>query len=82
MQQARHGKAADPKTAAVLALAQQIVMQRGHLSAADVAKFKAAGFDDGAVLEVLVNVVLNIYTNYTNHIAGTEVDFPVVELAA
>jgi hypothetical protein len=27
-----------------------------------------------------VNVVLNIFTNYTNHIAATEIDFPVVVL--
>ena len=27
------------------------------------------------------NVALNVLTNYTNHIAGTDVDFPVVPLA-
>jgi len=55
---------------------QQIVESRGHVSPAEVAAFKAAGHTDADVLEVLVNVVLNIYTNYTNHIAGTEIDFP------
>lgn len=77
IEQARRGRSDDAKTTAVLTLAAQIVNQRGHASATEVAAFKAAGFDDGAVLEVLVNVVLNIYTNYTNHIAGTEVDFPL-----
>jgi hypothetical protein len=35
---------------------------------------------DADILEVLVNVVLNIFTNYTTHIAATEIYFPVVEL--
>jgi alkylhydroperoxidase family enzyme len=43
---------------------------------AELDAFKAAGFDDAAILELLVNVVLNIYTNYTNHLARTDIDFP------
>lgn len=76
--QARHGRADTPRDAAVLTLARRIVETRGHVPTAELDAFKAAGFDDAAILEVLVNVVLNIFTNYTNHIAGTEIDFPVV----
>lgn len=74
---ARLGQAADAKTTAVLALARSMVDSRGHPTLAELDAFKAAGFGDAEILEVLVNVVLNIYTNYTNHIAGTEIDFPV-----
>ena len=74
--QARGASAHNARDAAKLKLAKQIVEQRGLLSPADVAAFKSAGHTDADVLEVLVNVVLNIYTNYTNHIAGTEIDFP------
>ena len=80
--QARSGNSVDAKTQAALRLAAQIVAQRGRLDAAELAAFKAAGFTDADVLEVLVNVVLNIFTNYTNHIAGTEVDFPLPEKLA
>jgi hypothetical protein len=31
---------------------------------------------------VVANVVLNVLTNYFNHVAQTEIDFPKVELAA
>ena len=65
---------------AILELAQAITRERGHLSASKVAPFKSRGLTDADILEVLVNVVLNIFTNYTNHIAATEIDFPVVEL--
>ena len=47
---------------------------------AKLASFKSRGLTDADILEVLVNVVLNIFTNYTNHIAATEIDFPVVVL--
>jgi alkylhydroperoxidase family enzyme len=77
---ARHARAADSRDAAIVELAQAITRERGKLSAADVASYKARGLSDADLLEVLVNVVLNIYTNYTNHIAATEIDFPVVVL--
>ena len=76
---ARHGRASDPRDAALLVLARRIVETRGHVPTSELDAFKAAGFDDGAILEVLVAVVLNVFTNYTNHLARTEIDFPVVE---
>ena len=80
---ARAARAEDPHNAAVLALARAIVDNRGHVDVAALDAFKAAGFGDGEILEVLVNVVLNVFTNYTNHIARTEIDFPLrAKLAA
>ena len=73
---ARGAQAENPRDAAVLKLAEAIVMHRGHVPTATLDAFKAAGFNDGDILEVLVSVVLNIFTNYTNHIADTDLDFP------
>jgi hypothetical protein len=33
---------------------------------------------DPEVLEVVTNVALNVFTNYLNIVADTEIDFPVV----
>jgi alkylhydroperoxidase family enzyme len=44
----------------------------------DLAAVRAAGFDDGAIAEVVAQVALNIFTNYFNHVAGTDIDFPRV----
>lgn len=74
---ARDAQAEQPRDAALLRLASAIVHDRGHVPTAELDEFKAAGFGDGDVLEVLVNVVLNVYTNYTNHLARTDIDFPV-----
>jgi hypothetical protein len=35
-----------------------------------------AGFTDGEVAEIVATVVLTIYRNYFNLVAGTELDFP------
>ena len=49
---------------------QQIVRQRGLISDAEFAAARSA-LGEAAVLEVIAVVALNIYTNYTNHIAQT-----------
>ena len=38
------------------------------------------GFDDAGVIEIVVNVALNVLTNYVNNVALTDVDFPKVDL--
>ena len=65
-----------------MALARRIVETRGHVPTAELDAFKAAGHDDAAILEVLLVVVLNVFTNYTNHLARTDLDFPAAEALA
>jgi uncharacterized peroxidase-related enzyme len=79
---ARFAKADNNRDMAILELARNIVTARGHLSTTEVNTFKSRGLSDADILEVLVNVVLNIFTNYTNHIAATDIDFPLVDLKA
>jgi uncharacterized peroxidase-related enzyme len=73
---AREARADTARDTALLQLARSIIANQGHVPTGELDAFKAAGLADADVLEVLVSVVLNIYTNYTNHIARTEVDFP------
>jgi uncharacterized peroxidase-related enzyme len=72
------GQASESKNAAVLALARSIVKKRGQLVDSDLTAFHAAGYGSDALVELVANVALNIFTNYFNHIAGTEIDFPHV----
>lgn len=74
------GRSSDPKLAAALAFARQVVATRGRVDEADLAAVRAAGHDDGAVIEIVANVAANILTNYLNHVADTAIDFPVVEV--
>lgn len=72
------GQSADATAQTALAFAQAVLAKRGKVSDAELAAIKAAGFSEGQVLEIVTNVVLNIFTNYFNNVAGTEIDFPRV----
>lgn len=72
----------DAELDVLLTFARRIVDQRGLVSDADIAAVRDAGYDDGAIVEVVANVVANIFTNYINHVAETEIDFPTVDLTA
>ena len=72
----RLGIAVDPKADALIHFARRVVEARGHVTDADVQAVRDAGFDDGVIAEIVANVALNIFTNYFNSVAETEVDFP------
>ena len=50
------------------------------LGDAELAAARVAGLVDGEIVEVVAHVALNIFTNYLNNLAGTDVDFPRVAL--
>lgn len=79
---ARNGNAADAKTDAALKFAGAVIVNRGEVSDADLQAVKSAGFSDGEIGEIIANVALNIFTNYFNEIAKTDIDFPKVRLGA
>jgi uncharacterized peroxidase-related enzyme len=74
----RAGTSTDPKADVAVRFAVKIAQERGHVADADVAAVKAAGFDNGQVMEIVMQVALSTLTNYVNVVAGTEIDFPVV----
>ena len=73
------GKATDAKSQAVLDFTLKVVEKRGQVSDADVKAIKEAGFSETEVVEMVAVIALNIFTNYFNHVADTEIDFPVVK---
>jgi uncharacterized peroxidase-related enzyme len=75
---ARDGRSDDAPTQAALHFALQVAQSRGHVSDADLATVRLAGFDEASVLEIVVNVALNVLTNYVNNVAHTDIDFPKV----
>jgi uncharacterized peroxidase-related enzyme len=76
---ARGGTSVDGKTNAILHLTVQLVEKRGVVSDDDLAFVRDAGATDDEIAEVVANTALNLFTNYFNHVAETEVDFPAAE---
>ncbi|MCT8330367.1 carboxymuconolactone decarboxylase family protein [Albidovulum sediminis] len=76
------GQSDDPRTAAILRLATAIVTARGMLEDADLASARGAGLSEADIVETVAQVVANIFTNYLNHVAGTDIDFPARKVRA
>ena len=75
----RSGASNDPQADAAVRFAAKVVQLRGKVSSDDVAAVKAAGYSDAQLVEIVQHVALNTWTNYINEVAGTEIDFPVVQ---
>jgi len=82
MQLARNATAADPKAEAMLRFTQALVLQRGEISEEDFQALRKAGFSDAQIVEIVANIALNIFSNYFNSVAKTEVDFPLLQPGA
>jgi uncharacterized peroxidase-related enzyme len=72
----RFGTAIDPRADALIRFAVKVVQTRGRVSDADLADVREAGFGDAVVAEVIAHVALDVFTNYFNNVAATDVDFP------
>lgn len=70
------GRSDDPRTAAILRLAKAIVASKGMVADDDLASARNAGLTEADIVETVAQVVANILTNYLNHVAGTDIDFP------
>lgn len=73
---ARRGQSADPKMAAMLRLARSIMETRGKVPDEELSQARSAGLNDAEIVEVCANVARNIYTNYFNNLAQSQLDLP------
>lgn len=66
----------DDKLDAVAALARSIHEHKGFVPTADLDAFRAAGFGDQQIVEVLVAYIHITYTNFFNHLNESVLDIP------
>ena len=74
----RAGESSDPKVAAALGFARSVNAKRGAVSDDDLARVRAAGWDDGEIAAIVAHVGLNVFTNYFNLVTRPVVDFPEI----
>lgn len=74
----RGGASNDPKADAAVRFAAAVVRQRGQVGNEQIHAVRSAGYSDAQVLDILLAVALNTFTNYVNEVAQTEIDFPAV----
>ncbi len=74
----RAGTSNDAKADAAVRFAVLVTRARGHVDAAAVQAVRAAGYSDAQIVEIVMHVALNTWTNYLNEVAATDIDFPEV----
>ena len=79
LEAARRGEASEPYARAALGFAAAVVHERGHVKPSAIEDLRHEGFDDEEIVELIACVALNVFRNYFNLVAGTEIDFPVVK---
>ena len=78
----RAARASTPKDGAALRFVQILLERRGAVGDADFAAVKEAGWNDAEIGEMVGHVALNVFSNYFNHVAQPELDFPAVAPAS
>jgi uncharacterized peroxidase-related enzyme len=73
-------QSSDPKDAAALRFVEALVQHNGKLPAAAFNEVRSAGWTDEEIGEIVAHVALNVFSNYFNHVAEPELDFPAVAL--
>lgn len=66
----------DMRERAALEFARDVVQSRGQITDQKVAQLIDAGFSEGEISEIIANIALNLFTNYINLVAATDLDFP------
>jgi alkylhydroperoxidase family enzyme len=61
-----------------VAFAAKVVQSRGKIVDADLQAIRAARFTDAQIVEIVAVVAENVFANFINIVAQTEIDFPVV----
>jgi uncharacterized peroxidase-related enzyme len=75
----RRGKTNDDKLNAIIQLAISIAENKGNADESVLTAFYEAGFDEGALMELVGLISMRVFTNYVFAITQIPVDFPLAE---
>jgi len=75
----RRGQINDPKLNSVIQLAKAITETRGKSADEYLSNFYEAGFDEGAVMELIGLVMVRLFTNYVFALTNVPIDFPLAD---
>ena len=79
VRKAQNFESDDPKRAAALRFAHDVIESRGHPSDESFEEVREAGYTDEQIMEMIANVALTQFSNYMNDSIQTDVDVPVTE---
>ncbi|MFD8396316.1 hypothetical protein ACFV2N_45865 [Streptomyces sp. NPDC059680] len=68
----------DPHADAVLRIAREVMRTGGHAEDTALADARRAGVTDAELAEIVAHIALNALSNYFDHLAQPDLDFPEV----
>lgn len=80
IERARSASGEESVDDSMAAFAREVTEARGTLTDDRFNHYQEQGLSPALMIEIVANVALNLFTNYINHLADTDVDFPVVDL--
>ncbi len=80
LEHAIYGESFDTKINSALKFASEIIKTKGKVTDKMFKKIKSAGYNDAQISEIIATVALNIFTNYFNSVAQTDIDTPVLPI--
>lgn len=75
----RSGFSSNPKFNALVVLAKDIVESKGRVADKNLEAFYAAGYNDGSLVDVIMQVSDKIAMNYLHNLTKIPVDFPLAK---
>lgn len=75
----RGGSATDERLNALVALAKEITESRGRVQGDKLDAFYAAGYNDGNLVDLVLQVADKSAMNYLHNLTGVPVDFPLAQ---
>jgi AhpD family alkylhydroperoxidase len=73
----RHGNSRDAKLNALVTLAKDITSNKGHVADDNLEAFYAAGYTNGNLVDVIMQVSDKIAMNYLHNLTQVPIDFPL-----
>ena len=64
----------------MLDLAVAIVERKGELPDNQLETARKSGLSDSVIIEIISNVISAMYGNYINHVAKTDIDWPLCRM--
>ena len=77
---ARRGESSDPRAAAAVKFAKSVLTNMGDVTTAELNELRAAGYDDGEIVEIISHVAINTWTNMLGKVGQIDIDFPKIAL--
>ena len=75
----RSGASNDPQADAAVCFAAKLVRTRGVVGDDDLSALKAAGYDDGQIIEIVLHAGLSTLASTINQVCETDIDFPLIQ---